>query len=334
MNNYCGESQITVTNFIEDAWLFWRFNGEIDSTQNESITVTQSGEYSIFQKQGNCASQDSTIIINLTALPTPPVGSDKEICATEPIQPLTAEVNTSGSDIAVKWFDNATDGNEILSPVLNTVGTITYYAEAINNITGCTSESRIPVTLTIKPNPKSTILDTTIVGKPNSNVAVLIFPKDSLKYQWFLNNDEISNATNQYYYIAEADRKNENTFTVEVELLNGCKAKFNYPYNSSIDNEINAFKSSELTNFERLFTIYPNPVDDNLNIAVNSKNIDDDAVLIAKIYSIDGTLVLTAPLDQNPKNIDMKYLPPGFYSIVILNNQNRLTTEKLVVTKH
>ena len=333
VTNYCGESEITITNLNENAWLLWQFNNQTDSTQNESITVTESGEYKVYQKLENCISQDSSININLITIPLPPVGTDKEICLTEPLQPLQAEATTSEINTKIVWFNSATGGNEILSPTLNTVGTKTYYAEAVNTATGCVSALRTPVTLSIVTNPKYLLPDTTIIAKPKNNVAVIIFPKDSLKYQWFLNNNEIPNATSQYYYIMESERLAGNTFALEVELQNGCKAKFNYPYQTT-DNEINAFKSSEFDNFERLFTIYPNPVNDNLNIAVNSKNIADNSDLNAKIYSIDGKVVLSTQLDQNPKNIDIKPLKTGIYTVVIFNSQTILTSEKLVVTKH
>ncbi|HKI90025.1 MAG TPA: T9SS type A sorting domain-containing protein, partial [Draconibacterium sp.] len=330
----CGESKITVTNLTQNAWLFWQFNNKTDSIQSESFTVTEKGEYTIYQKLGNCVSLDTTATVNPFDIPSPPTGSDKEICATDPIQTLTAEATASDNNTSVLWFDKATGGNEILLPVLDTIGTITYYAESKNNSTGCTSNSRTPVSLTIKPNAEATLIDTTIVGKPHDNVAVLIFPKNSMKYQWYLNNTEITNATNQFYYIGESDRQNGNIFTVEVEFQNGCKAKFNYKYSgNSVGKSVNAINSPELKNASKSFIIYPNPADNHLNIAVNTNQIDDKQKLNVKIYSVTGACIIEAPLDQNPKSIDTSHLQPGFYSVVIYNVNNRLVTKKLIVTK-
>ncbi|MBN2635831.1 MAG: T9SS type A sorting domain-containing protein, partial [Prolixibacteraceae bacterium] len=333
VENYCGESEIIIHNLSENAWLFWELDNAIDSIQGESLTVTASGEYSVYQKLGNCESQDTFLYVNPIALPALPIATNKEICATEPLQPLMAEAFSPEDNTAIKWFDSSTGGNEVLSPELNTVGTITYYAETINSLTGCVSESRLPVTLTIKPNAKYTLLDASIIDKPKGNVAVLIFPKDSLKYQWYLNNEEINNATGQYYYINETDRKTGNIFTIDVELQNGCNATFDYAYIST-DNEPDAFKNADLSDFDRLFAIYPNPVSNNLNIATNKNLSADELDLNVKIYAVDGTLVLSTQLNQNPEKINIQHLKPGYYTINIFDKQSRLTSEKLIITHH
>jgi hypothetical protein len=42
---------------------------------------------------------------------------------------------------------------ELLLAILNTIGTVTYYAEGTNDLSSCSSTSRTPVTLTINPKP-------------------------------------------------------------------------------------------------------------------------------------------------------------------------------------
>ena len=334
LTDYCGESQISINNLSENALFVWEFDNTTHVTASNSITVSEAGEYTIYQKLGNCTGLDTTLVVNPFVIPSPPTASNKEICASEPFPVLTAEA-TSEINTNIIWFDSVTGGNEIQSPVLDTIGTITYYAEAQNSETGCKSESRTPVTLSMKPNPKNITIDTTIIGKPHNNVAVIIFPKDSLNYQWYLNNNEIADATNQYYYIFESDRLKGNVFSVEVKMQNGCIAKFNYPYaENSAENGSNAFNGSDFIDGNNSFIIYPNPVNSNLNIAVNSKLLFKDEKLIAKIYSNTGALLMETPLDKNPKTIDIKNLRPGFYSVTIYSAGNRLITKKLVVTQH
>ena len=334
ITNSCGESKITVNNLTENAWLYWQINNKLDSIQDDNFTVNEEGVYIIYQKLGNCASSNATVTVTPLTVPSAPIGNDKEICATTIVQPLIAEATTEESNTEIFWYDEPSGGNEILMPILENIGAVTYYAEAQNTVTGCTSDSRTPVTLTIKPNPKETLIDTTIIGKPQANVAVLIFPNDSLQYQWYLNNTEINDAKKQYYYLNESERQAGNTFTIEVELQNGCKAKFNYSYANNIpDNAINAFKSSELSDTDNLILIYPNPANNNLNIAVNTKQLKEKQALHAKIYSVTGACIIETTLDENPKSIDTRYLRPGFYSVAIFNAQKRLSTKKLIVTK-
>ena len=84
------------------------------------------------------------------ALPaSPSSGGDQTECETNPIQTLTATATPpAGSNMI--WYDLASGGSVIASPILNTLGTITYYAESENSTTGCISNSRTAVTLIIQ----------------------------------------------------------------------------------------------------------------------------------------------------------------------------------------
>ena len=66
----------------------------------------------------------------------------------------TATVNT---DQTLVWYDAATGGAQVPDPSLTGVGTITYYAEAIDDVTGCVSTTRTAVTLIIEPLPDAPI---------------------------------------------------------------------------------------------------------------------------------------------------------------------------------
>ncbi|MDA8686722.1 thrombospondin type 3 repeat-containing protein, partial [Robiginitalea sp.] len=99
-----------------------------------------------------CISSERTAVTLtlIDALDAPGSGGNQEICATDPISPLTATA-TVGTGQEIVWYDAESAGNVVVNPVLETVGTITYYAEALLSATGCTSASRTPVTLTIHP---------------------------------------------------------------------------------------------------------------------------------------------------------------------------------------
>ncbi|WP_338226204.1 DUF7507 domain-containing protein [Algoriphagus confluentis] len=78
----------------------------------------------------------------------PNSGGNQVVCATDPIQTLTASA-TAPQGFQVRWFDAATGGNAVPNPTWNTIGTKIYYAESFNPTTGCFSATRTPVTLTI-----------------------------------------------------------------------------------------------------------------------------------------------------------------------------------------
>jgi len=75
-------------------------------------------------------------------------GGDITECETVAAQTLTA-IASANTGESITWYDAATGGNVVTSPSLSTAGTETYYAEAINDTSGCASLTRTAVTLTI-----------------------------------------------------------------------------------------------------------------------------------------------------------------------------------------
>jgi gliding motility-associated-like protein/uncharacterized repeat protein (TIGR01451 family) len=80
-------------------------------------------------------------------IPVVPVaGPEQEECALETIQTLTATAEVEAG-ATLKWYDAEINGNVIADPSWNTVGTVTYWAEAVSEL-NCKSE-RVPIKLTI-----------------------------------------------------------------------------------------------------------------------------------------------------------------------------------------
>ena len=102
----------------------------------------------------SCTSLTRTAVtLTIQAAPLAPTsGGDQTVCEISPIQTLTATA-TAPVGSTVVWYDAATGGNIVASPILNTVGTITYYAQSLNTTTSCTSLTRTAVTLTIQAAP-------------------------------------------------------------------------------------------------------------------------------------------------------------------------------------
>ncbi|MBL0012280.1 MAG: hypothetical protein IPP30_00500 [Flavobacterium sp.] len=133
-------------------WYDAAVNGNI--VTNPTLNVVGSVTYYAQAVNANtCASLSrTTVTLTINAAPVVPVtGGDQTQCATSPLQTLTATATVPGGQTVV-WYDAAVNGNIVTNPTINAVGSVTYYAQAVN-ANNCSSLSRTPVTLTINAAP-------------------------------------------------------------------------------------------------------------------------------------------------------------------------------------
>ncbi len=120
-----------------------------------AITATglSAGTYKVIVTDFNSCKDSTSVIITQPSAPQPPPisGGNQTECEKLPIQTLTATA-TGGT---ITWYDSATGGSIVVSPILNSVGSVTYYAESSNGV--CSSESRTPVVLTIVAAPAAPV---------------------------------------------------------------------------------------------------------------------------------------------------------------------------------
>ena len=148
----CNFPSISLTASGGDSYL-WS-NGETTAT----IDVTTPDTYSVTVTGANGCEDTTALVISQDISPTDPPtsGGNQSECALDPIQTLTATA-TVGAGETLVWYDAATGGNVVADPSLSTLGSVTYYATAVDNFNGCESVFREPVTLTIIDTPQSPI---------------------------------------------------------------------------------------------------------------------------------------------------------------------------------
>lgn len=96
-----------------------------------------------------CSTLSDVFSVIFLPKPAAPIsGGDVIICSNEPVTPLTVTV---GPGEHVNWYDAAVNGNLVASDTVSFSPTTpgTYYAEAYTS-SNCTSDTRTPLTLTIK----------------------------------------------------------------------------------------------------------------------------------------------------------------------------------------
>jgi len=137
------------------------FNYYTDLTETVSIpdptAITTSGTYYIKAAASATCSDIEPVTVSITPIPAAPIsGGDQIVCKEDPIQLLTATATSTATTV---WY-NSPGGTTTVNPVLNSIGSVTYYAEA--NVLGCKSTIRTPVTLTIVDPPQVSVSETNL----------------------------------------------------------------------------------------------------------------------------------------------------------------------------
>ena len=125
---------------------------------SSTATVDTQGVY-VFTwtiSNGSCEPSKADITIRFDTPPTAPIAENITQCAQNPVQIVRATA-TVVSGTSVKWYTSLTGGTEVVNPTLNNIGIRTYFAEAVNTISGCVSASRTAVVLTIRALPAAPV---------------------------------------------------------------------------------------------------------------------------------------------------------------------------------
>ncbi|NHM08073.1 Ig domain-containing protein, partial [Flavobacterium sp. CYK-4] len=137
--------------------LTW-YNAAVGGASVASPTLNATGSITYYAEtvSGPCASATRTpVTLTINAAPAAPVsGGNITQCEQSPIQTLTATATVLAGQ-TLSWFNAATGGASVASPTLNTISSVTYYAQA--NDGTCNSLSRTPVTLTINAAPAAPV---------------------------------------------------------------------------------------------------------------------------------------------------------------------------------
>jgi hypothetical protein len=128
-------------------------SGQGTSSINVNYPVgSSSGNVTVTASNSACTSSPSTLAITVggTAVVAPVSGGDQSVtvCPGSPVPTLTATATVPAGQ-SVIWYSALTGGSVVSSPTLSSPGTVTYYAAARDNSSGCEGSARTAVKLTI-----------------------------------------------------------------------------------------------------------------------------------------------------------------------------------------
>ena len=121
---------------------------------------SQSGNISVYATNGNCQTMavQLAVLVGGASLTAPTSGGNQQqlVCPGATLPTLTATASVPAGQ-SIVWYTAVTGGAIVNSPTQSTIGTITYFAAARDNATGCESSSRTGVTLTLTAVPVASI---------------------------------------------------------------------------------------------------------------------------------------------------------------------------------
>ncbi|MCW5908698.1 MAG: T9SS type A sorting domain-containing protein [Chitinophagales bacterium] len=281
---------------------------ELTSSFSESIcsgssftfngnTLTQAGQYTeVFTSVNGC---DSTVTLTLSIAAAPqitqqPSASSSSVCEGTGV---SISVTATGDNLSYQWKEGNTNVGTNSSTYNTgnlTSGTKTYTVEVSN---ACGSETSNPVSVTVHALPNPTITQS------GFTLSTQLFAA----YQWQLNGNNISGATNQTHTATQ-----NGSHTVVVTDANGCS-------NTSSAVNVTGVGITEVVDFRSV--IYPNPATIELTVEADEML---QSIVITDI--IGKTVVGQSEIFSLKSKIDVSRLAESTYFIRITT-----TTGKTVV---
>lgn len=136
-------------------------------------------------------------------------------------------------------------------------------------------------------------------------------------YQWYMNGNAIAGATLQSFTPSQSG-----IYVVRTTDTNGCVYVYSsgYKYTAASTTGLNA------NDLNRLVALYPNPVENVLNIGVSSELNN----YFVAIKDVSGKII---EAQRNATSVDMNELPAGLYFIEISLESGQSITKKVIHTK-
>jgi hypothetical protein len=264
------------------------------------ITVTTSGTYTVTATtNAGCTSTGSASVNFVAALPVQITASDTTLCLGQAVY-LDATTPTA---MGYAWNNGATTPGIFVTDTGS-------YSVSVWDANGCSGLGAI----TLYPEPP---YPTTILAGGTLNICLgdsveLIAPSPPMGfYQWFRNNVPIPNALSQIYWAKSSGR-----YRCLTHDMSGCPGLSNqlrvrvvcFPPQDPVD---------RVAEPENPIVLFPNPTHDQVLIIAPPAGVYP---FVCTLSDLSGSEVARYYLEKNETRIDLSWLPPGVYPVMISDN--------------
>ncbi|MDA3883749.1 MAG: T9SS type A sorting domain-containing protein [Bacteroidales bacterium] len=351
----CQRDTVTLTADADGKTYIWHQNNTDISQNNNTLHITQNGDYfAHITDSNNCSAITNTIELEFLYNPIPPLQQDREYLSTQsynaiqwykndtalPNETEQIHLTTESGNYSVEvTHDNMCQAQsksiEVCVPfpyifqeqntLISTQGvsfqwfyendTIFDAQDSIYNAQ-LTGIYSVDVTLTNGCTSRSNALN---ICYPVPTISIqannVLESSLGLSYQWHINDSLIDGAIARLYVPQEAG-----LYTVEATNLEGCTA-FSEPiftYATSIDS---IYTSQDIN-------VFPNPFSKIVTLIIPETYIDSHCSL----YTQNGTKLFSTELTNTQTSLDVSQLPPGIYTLICTQESKKIL-QKIVIKK-
>lgn len=272
--------------------------GNVLSTNTELST----GSYYVSQTVGECESPRTTVAVTVFD-PEGPTASDQAVCEGATVADLEA-TGSNGSNLS--WYTDAAGGSPLAANTVLAAGD--YY---VSQTTGTCESGRTMVMVTINPVPDAPTGNATQQFTDGETIAGLeITTETGAVVTWYMN------VGGDIETVPVATLLADDTMYMVTQAVNGCESDF------LIITADEVLGTASFSN--NLFSVYPNPVADELNIKGTT------GIAAVAMYNLLGQEVISLKPGKENVMINTSGLTAGMYIIKVISVNGETTSLRVV----
>jgi large repetitive protein len=229
-----GETLTLTANTITPGTITYTWTGPAafsSNVQNPSIinaTPVNSGPYNVTATLNNCVSPPTSVLVDVTALPSPPtVTTPVNYCIDAPSVPLTA---TTVPGNTLRWYTTAVGGTGSATaptPTTNATGITTYYVSQVTAL-GCEG-TRAAIDVIVNPDALAQFVSSPLINCAPFNIDATVIqptvhPTRNNIYNWYANGVLIGIGTTTFPGYTIAQPGDSVLIKLTTTSLFGCKS--------------------------------------------------------------------------------------------------------------
>ena len=283
--------------------LFWFLDGTLIATNVISVEATESGDYTLVARTGDCTAESEVETLTFLSLPVIEIPTTEySFCPGEFVE-LTVEVDGNDS-YSFTWTWNGMAVGTDQNIEVNSAGI--FQVQVVSNSTGCeTTSEEITVSEFEVEVPIITVEDNILTST------------EAVAYQWFFDGLPVDDAEGMIFTATMSGN-----YQVAITDVNGCVV---------LSEEVSVQISSVagIPSLDAL-DIYPNPVQNQVTVSMTTSNTID---LDMNIHNQLGQTLWTKSFTQfGSQQIDVPvdFLVPGLYYISLRAEDGGVQTIRFV----